>query len=147
GIGGHDLTYGSGSVDGLVGTGMVARWKRYFLTASVQYAIRSPGAFDYRFANDLSWVGGPGVYLALKHNYTLALQAACSGETKGADTAQGIATEDTAETIVYLGPQIHFTWGSRMSAQIGADLPLKINNSGEQLVPDFRLHAAVTVRF
>ncbi|MDB6023770.1 MAG: hypothetical protein JWQ04_3627, partial [Pedosphaera sp.] len=73
GIGGHDLTYGSGSVDGLIGSGMVARWKKFFLTASVQYAIRSPGAFDYRFANDLSWAGGPGVYVALKHDYTLAL--------------------------------------------------------------------------
>ena len=114
GIGGHDLTYGSGSVDGLIGTGAVARWKRLFVTASVQYAIRSSGAYDYQFANDLSWVGGPGVYLALNHDYTLALQAACSGETKGHDLAQGVPTTDTAETIVYLGPQVHFTWGKQI---------------------------------
>jgi hypothetical protein len=147
GIGGHDLTLGTGSIDGLVGTGGVVRWKKLFATASVQYAIRSEGAFAYRFANDLSWSGGPGVYLALSHKYTLALQAVCSGETKGNDIAQGMKTDDTGETIVYLGPELHFTWGSRLSTQLGADLPLLINNSGEQLVPDFRLRAAVTVRF
>ena len=147
GIGGHDLTLGSGSVDGLVGTGMVARWKRLFFTTSVQYAIRSQGAYDYQFDNDLSWFGGPGMYLALNHKYTLALQAACSGETKGQDRIQGMQTDDTAGTVVYLGPQFHFTWGSKLSAQIGADLPLKISSSGEQLVPNFRLHGAVTCRF
>lgn len=147
GIGGHDLTLGTGSVDGLVGTGMMARWRMAFVTASVQYAIRSEGAYAYRFANDLNWAGGPGVYLALKHNYTLALQAMCSGETKGADIAQGMQTDDTAETIVYLGPELHFTWGRRFSAQMGADLPLHISNSGEQLVPNFRVHAALTTTF
>jgi hypothetical protein len=44
GIGGHDLAMGSGSYDGLVGTGVFARWKRAFLTANMQYAIRSEGA-------------------------------------------------------------------------------------------------------
>jgi hypothetical protein len=118
-----------------------------FFTASLQYAIRSQGAYDYQFDNDLSWVGGPGVYLMLNHNYTLALQAACSGETKGQDRAQGVQTQDTAETLIYLGPEVHFTWGSRLSAQVAADFPLKISSSGEQLVPDYRLHGAVTVRF
>ena len=44
GIGGHDLTLGSGSYDGLVGTGFYARWKRLFLTGAMQYAIRTEGA-------------------------------------------------------------------------------------------------------
>lgn len=147
GIGGHDLTLGSGSVDGVVGSGMVGRWKRGFMSGSVQYAIRFEGAYAYRFANDFSWAAGPGAYLALNHNYTLAVQAVCSGETKGADIAQGMRTDDTSETLVYLGPEVHFTWQTRLSAQVGADFPLKINSSGEQLVPNFRLHAAVTIRF
>ncbi len=147
GIGGHDLTLGSGSYDGLVGTGFFTRWKRLFFTGSMQYAIRTQGDFGYQFANDWIWFGGPGVYLALGHQYTLAVQAVVSGESKGEDTIRGVPTGDTAETIVYLGPQVSFTWGSRLAAQIGADLPVSIDSSGEQIVPDHRVRAALTWRF
>jgi hypothetical protein len=147
GIGGHDLTLGTGSYDGLVGTGIYARWKRVFLTANMQYTVRSAGSFGYQIANDLSWSGGPGVYLALGHKSTLALQAIVSGETKDQDTVHGVPTDDTAETIVYLGPQINFTWAGKWSAQVGADLPVSIHSTGDQLVPDYRLHAAMTYRF
>jgi hypothetical protein len=147
GIGGHDLTLGSGSFDGLVGTGVFARWKRLFLTANMQYSIRSEGSFEYQIANDLSWNGGPGFYLALGHEYTLSVQAIVSGETKGEDTVKGVPTDDTAETIVYLGPQLNFTWSNRLSAQVGADLPVSVHSTGDQLVPDYRTHAAITWRF
>ena len=36
GIHGHDLTLGTGSVDGIIGTGIYARWKRFFLMANTQ---------------------------------------------------------------------------------------------------------------
>jgi hypothetical protein len=147
GIGGHDLALGSGSIDGVIGTDIFARWNRIYVTAGTQYAIRSAGAFDYQYANDLSWSGGPGVYLALKDDYTLTFQAIVSGEYKKEDTIRGAATDDTAETSVYLGPQLNFTYGSRLSAQVGADLPVSIVSSGEQIVPTFRIHAAVTWRF
>jgi len=147
GIGGHDLALGSGSFDGIIGTDIFARRKKLFLTAGTQYAIRSKGDFGYQYANDLSWSGGPGVYLALKDDYTMSLQGIVSGEYKGEDTRHGVATDDTAETSVYLGPQINFTWENQFSAQIGADLPVSIKSSGEQIVPTFRIHAAVTWRF
>jgi hypothetical protein len=147
GIGGHDLALGSGSFDGVVGTGVYGRWKKLFLTANVQYAIRTEGDFQHQYANDLTWSGGPGAYLALNHNYTLALQVVTSGETKGKDTFSGLPDGDSAETLVYLGPQINFTWGSKMSAQMGADLPLSRDNSGTQVMPDYRIHMAVTWRF
>ena len=147
GIGGHDLTLGSGSYDGLVGTGVFGRWKRLFLTANMQYTVRSEGSFDYQAANDLSWSGGPGVYLVLGHACTVAAQCVISGETKGQDTVKGVPTDDTAETIVYVGPQINVTWSSRLSAQAGADLPVSIQSTGDQLVPDYRVHTAVTWRF
>jgi hypothetical protein len=63
GIHGHDLALGSGSYDGLVGTALFGRWKKLFLAANLQYAIRSEGDFDYRYANDLTWAGGPGAYV------------------------------------------------------------------------------------
>jgi len=147
GIGGHDLALGSGSFDGVVGTGLSLRWKRFFLNGGLQYAARSEGDFGHQYANDLTWSGGPGVYLALTHNYTVAFQALASGETKGKDTVNGVADGDSAETIVYVGPQVSFTWQSKLSAQVGADLPVHIENSGLQSVPDYRVHAAFTWRF
>lgn len=147
GLGGHDLALGSGSYDGIVGTSVMGRWKRLFLTASTQYAIRSEGSFQHQYANDLTWFGGPGVYLAMNHQITLAVQALISGETKGKDNFGGVPDADSAETIVYAGPQINFTWRTRLSAQVGADFPISVYNSGVQLMPDYRVHAAITWRF
>ena len=147
GIGGHDLALGSGSFDGVIGTDIFARWKKLFFTAGGQYAIRSEGDFGYQYANEVSWNGGPGVFLALKDDYTLALQAIVSGEDHGADTVHGVATDDTAETSVYLGPQVNFTWGSQFSAQVGGALPMTIRSTGDQVVPTFRIYAALTWRF
>ena len=147
GIGGHDLALGSGSYDGLVGTGFYTRWKRLFLTGTMQYAVRTEGDFGYQFANDWIWYGGPGVYLMLGDKSTLALQAVVSGESKGQDTINGVASDDTAVTSVYLGPQLSFTWSGRLSAQLAADLPVSIASSGQQIVPDYRLRAAFTWRF
>jgi hypothetical protein len=147
GIGGHDLALGSGSYDGLVGTGVFARWERVFFGANTQYAIRTQGDIQHQYANDLTWSGGPGVYTALTDDYTLALMAVVSGETKGKDTFSGVPDGDSAETIVYLGPQINFTWSNQLSVQVGADLPVSIDNSGEQVLPSYRVHAALTWRF
>jgi hypothetical protein len=147
GIGGHDLALGSGSFDGIAGTGVYGRWKSGFLTASVQYAIRSEGDFEHRYANDLTWIGGPGVYLGLTHDYTIAFQALVSGETKGKDTFGGVPDPDSAETLLYLGPQINFTWRNKLSAQLAADLPVYRDNSGTQVLPNYRIRAAFTWRF
>jgi hypothetical protein len=83
----------------------------------------------------------------LNDNYTLALQVTVSGESKGKDTFAGVPDDDSAETIVYAGPEIRFTWSENLSAHIGADLPASIENSCEQLMPDYRIHAAITWRF
>jgi Putative MetA-pathway of phenol degradation len=147
GIGGHDLALGSGSFDGLAGTSVFARWKRLMATASTQYAIRTTGAYGYRYANDLTWMAGPGYYLILADDHSLALQCIVSGDTKGQDSLQGVATGDTAETIVYLGPQLTFTWSSRLSALLGVDLPVFVHSTGDQLMPDLRVRAAVTWKF
>jgi hypothetical protein len=147
GIGGHDLTMGSGSYDGVLGTGFYVRWKRVFITGWMQYAVRSEGDFGYHFANDWTWLGGPGVYLLLGHEHTLALEAVVSGESKAQDTLSGVATDDTAVTSFFLGPQLNYTWSSRLSAMVGGDLPVSIVSSGEQVVPTYRVRAAVTWRF
>ena len=147
GIGGHDLALGSGSFDGIVGTGVFARWERLFLAGSMQYTVRSQGDFGYQFANDWIWEGGPGFYLLLGDMHTLSLQAVVGGETKSLDSIHGVTLDDTGITAVYLGPQINFTWSDTLSAQIGVDLPVSIESTGSQVVPDYRIRAAVTWRF
>lgn len=147
GIHGHDLTLGSGSFDGIIGGSVYARCRRAFFSAGVQYSIRSEGDFGYQFANDLTWSGGPGVLLVLKEKCSLSLQAKVSGETKGKDTFQGEKAEDTGITSVYLGPEITATWREKLNVEIGVDLPVSIDNTALQAVPDYRIHAALTWSF
>jgi hypothetical protein len=144
---GHDLTLGSGSYDGFVGTQFYSRYRRGFFTAETQYAIRSRGDFDYRFANDLTWSGGPGFYLIFAEELTLALQANISGETKGRDEFRGEKAEDTAITAVYAGPRLSLSWRDRLSVELGAGLPVDIQNSALQAVPDYRVQGSVVWRF
>ena len=147
GIHGHDLALGSGSYDGLVGTGIYGRYRRGFFNASVQYSIRSTGDINYRYANDLMWSGGPGVFLVLEESWTAALQFVVSGEDKGLDEFNGAKAADTGLTSVYAGPQLNVTWSDKLSAQVGVDLPVLLNNTSLQAVPDYRIRAALTYRF
>ncbi|MDB6057722.1 MAG: hypothetical protein JWO95_1566 [Verrucomicrobiales bacterium] len=147
GIGGHDLALGSGSFDGVVGTSVYGRWHRWFGSAAVQYAIRTRGDFGHRYANDLVWNGGPGYYVVVKGDYTIAMQAVVAGETKGKDNFYGVADEDSAETMVTVGPQVNLSWRNKLNVQLAADLPVSIDNTGEQVVPDYRLRAAVSWKF
>jgi hypothetical protein len=147
GIHGHDLTLGSGSVDGLIGTGLFGRFNRFFFNANVQYAIRTKGDFDYEFANDVTWFGGPGAYVILHDRYTVALQLAVTGENKGLDTFMGMKADDTGITSVYLGPQVNVSWTDKLSAEFGIDLPVLQDNSAFQSVPDYRIRAGLAWHF
>jgi len=147
GIGGHDLALGSGSFDGIVGTSVYGRWERWFGSAAVQYGIRTRGDFGHRYANDLLWYGGPGYYAVIKGNYTIAVQAIVGGETKGKDTFYGVPDEDSAETLVTVGPQINFSWRNKLNVQLAADLPVSRDNTGQQVLPDYRIRTAVSWKF
>jgi hypothetical protein len=147
GIHGHDLTLGSGSVDGVVGGNLYTRWHRFLVTSDLQYALRTTGSIDYRFANDFIWNAAPGAYLFLRHAFTLAAQARLSGEYKGLDSLAGSPVEDTGITSVFLGPNFLFTWKEHLHAILGADLPLMIHNTALQAVPDYRIRASASWRF
>jgi hypothetical protein len=147
GVHGHDLAFGSGSVDGIVGYTLYWSYYRFFMTAAMQYKATTEGSFDYQFANDLTWLGGPNYYLLLDHDYALSMGASLSGETKGLDTQKGQRLDDTGITALYVGPAIDFAWESALSAEIAADLPVVQNNTAYQIVPDFRLRAALVWRF
>jgi hypothetical protein len=147
GVHGHDLALGSGSFDGIIGAAVFWSWKRFFVTAATQFAIRSEGDFDYQYADDLTWLGGPGVYALLAHNYSLGVQAVLSGETKGKDTQQGESLDDTGITALYVGPGFSFTWGTSLAADVALDLPAIQDNTAVQIVPNYRIRGGVTWRF
>jgi hypothetical protein len=147
GIHGHDLTLGSGSLDGIVGATLFWSYKRLFVSGALQYKITTEGAHDYQFANELSYWGGPGAFVLLQHVYTVALQAELSGESKGTDTQGGTHDPSTGITALYAGPRIMFTYKRSLQADLGGALPLIQNNTGLQIVPDYRIHGGVIWRF
>ncbi len=146
GIGGHDLTLGTGSWDGVFGAQGVVRYKSLFMQADVSYNVRSEGAYQYQFANDLSWSGGPGFYFMRGKEQSLAVQFVTSGDTKGYDTFQGQPDTDTGMTAVYVGPRILGTVG-RWVGEIGADLPVLMNTTQFQTTPTWRLRGGFSYRF
>jgi len=42
---------------------------------------------------------------------------------------------------------VNFTWGNKLSAVLAADLPVSRDNSGVQVLPDYRIRAAFTWHF
>jgi hypothetical protein len=146
GIHGHDLTLGTGSYDGIFGAQSSLRYKEMFFEANVQFTLRGDGAHEYDFANDLSWSAGPGYYLIRRPDMILGAQFVVSGEHKDVDRFRGEAAADTGITSVFVGPRIVASRG-RFSAEVAVDLPVKIDNTALQAVPDYRLRGAVSFHF
>lgn len=146
GIHGHDLTLGTGSVDGIFGGRVSLRFKNFFGDESFQFTLRGDGTHQYHFANDLTWEGGPGYYFIRQSNTIVGLQFVISGEHKDVDRFRGKPADDTGITSTFLGPRIVASWG-KWSAQMGADFPVSIDNTAFQIVPDFRVRAAISFHF
>ena len=147
GVHGHDLTLGSGSVDVVLGANTFWAYDRWYAMANAQYILRTPGTYDYQFANELSVVGGPGVFLITDHRFTLGVQAFVGCDTKGNDTLAGKSTGDTAMTSLYAGPAVRATVQQWLTAEVAVDIPVIQNNSGLQLVPEYRVRGAFMMRF
>jgi hypothetical protein len=143
----HNLSPGSGSFDGIFGLTMNGNWQRLFLNAQVQYYLRTEGRSGFKYGNELMISGGPGVFLLLNKSYTLSLQAFALYDDMDEDEVLGVPSTATGLTAWYLGPLVNFTWGNKLSANIGVDLPLSIENNGRQSVPDYRLHGGISWRF
>lgn len=146
GIHGHDLALGTGSYDAIFGGDFYLRYQSFYFQADAQFTLRGDGRYSYHFANDLTWSAGPGWYLIRSDNRSLGLQFAASGEYKDTDRFQGRVAEDTGLTAVYLGPRMIGSIGP-INAEVGLDLPILLDNTALQVVPDYRIRAAFTVHF
>jgi hypothetical protein len=146
GIHGHDLTLGTGSFDGIFGGQASLRYKNLFFEADVQFTLRGDGLHSYSFANDLTWSGGPGYYFIRRRDSVFGLQFVVSGEHKDTDRFQGRPAVDTGITSIFLGPRIVASIG-RFSGEVGVDIPISIDNTALQVVPDYRIRAGLSVRF
>lgn len=109
--------------------------------ADAQLTLRSDGADDYRFANDLAWSGGPGYYFVRKPHTIVGCQCVFSGEHKDVERFRGEPAEDTGITSVFLGPRL-VALHDRFSGEVAAEFPVSIQNTALQVVPDYRLRAA-----
>ncbi|MFL6520181.1 MAG: hypothetical protein ACJ8NS_08170 [Chthoniobacterales bacterium] len=146
GIHGHDLTLGTGSYDGIFGCQFSLRAKSFFFQADSQFTLRGAGTHQYRFANDISWSGGPGYYFVRDRETIVGLQFVCSGEHKDVDRFRGQPAEDTGITSVFLGPRFIVSHG-KLSGELAAELPVSIDSTALQVVPDYRLRASFAIRF
>ncbi len=153
GVHGHDLALGSGSYDAVLGIGTFTRYKAAFFQANAQYTVRTTGAYDYRYANDVSFDVGPGYFLLQGKRFggfeplTLGAQFVVNGEHKNRDTFRGEIEGDTGATALYVGPRILAGYGTRVIGEIGADLPVLIANTSFQVVPSYRIRAGFSVKF
>jgi hypothetical protein len=146
GIHGHDLTLGTGSFDGIFGGQISLRYKNFFADESLQFTLRGDGAHQYHFANDLTWDGGPGYYFVRSRATIVGLQFVVSGEHKDVDRFRGKPAEDTGITSIFIGPRVLASHG-RWSAEVDVDLPVSVDNTALQVVPDYRLRGAISFHF
>ncbi|HMP82323.1 MAG TPA: hypothetical protein PKA41_06400 [Verrucomicrobiota bacterium] len=143
----HDLALGSGSYDGIFGVTASANWQRFFFNAQFQYYLRTEGCSGFKYGDEVMVSGGPGFFVLLNKSYTLTLQLNAVYDWMARDELLGTASDATGYTAWYLGPLVNFTWRSRLSANVGVDVPLSIDNRGYQSVPDYKLFGGITWRF
>ena len=103
---------------------------------------------QYHFANDLTWDGGPGYYLLRKKNVIVGLQCVVSGEHKDIDRFRGAPAEDTGITSVL--PSARASCRSILVISAvelpAAEVPVSINHTALQVVPDYRLRASIAMQ-
>jgi hypothetical protein len=146
-IQGRGLTLGTGSVDVPLGLVAYGRRGRLQLFSSAQYTIRTEGAADYRFADDLSWSAAPGWLFILGEEESIATSLVVSGESKGGDHVNGQFLPKTAANNVYMGPEVFYSVTDRLSILLGVDLPLSVDVGGAAVKPETRSRAMVSFAF
>lgn len=146
-LGGKSLTFGSGSYDYILGVNAFGRYKRWLMLVSTQYTLRTEGDFNYEFADDFQWNAGPGYFFALDDAYTFAARLSMTGEHKGKDRSDGALVDESDLSDVYLGPELLFTYGERVSAELGAEFCVTDADSNDDVASDFRIRSSLRLLF
>jgi hypothetical protein len=142
---GHDLTLGSGSVDGILGTGLVYQDGNVYATAGAQYLLRSQGTAGYRYGDMLTWRVAPGYLFIHEDNRILGLQVNVSGEHHDPNRVYNLKDHGYVD-IIYAGPEV-VAQGENLSLGLGLDLPVKYRAEGRTLAPDYRARFHFNWRF
>lgn len=145
--GGRALTFGTGSIDYYLGGNLFTRYQRVLLLTDFQYTFRTEGSFDYTFADDIVWSVGPGYYLVLDHQDSLAARLALTGEFKGSDHLQGEKVAGSRISNLYVGPELLFTVTNAVSGQLALDMRATGEDPNSTVVPEMRIRAALAYRF
>ena len=146
GIHGHDLALGTGSYDGIFAGQTSVRYRNFFFQGDAQFVLRGHGLHEYDFANEISWSGGPGYYVVRNEHTIVGVQGVVSGEHKDVDRFRGEPAEDTGITSVFVGPRLIASIG-KFSGELGVDIPVLLDNTALQTVPDYRIRAGLALRF
>lgn len=147
GTDGSALSLGSGSWDTVLGTALFARQGRSFLRGSIQYALRTEGDFNYRFADVLAFDIGPGYFLYADHGLSGGVRFTLSGEYKGRDVFEGGKVNASQMRDLYVGPEVVVIMDRGLFINVGVDIPTSTVGNEALLVPELRVRAAVTYRF
>ncbi len=142
---GHDLTLGSGSVDGIIGTGLFYRTGDFYATAGGQYVLRSTGAAGYRYGDLLTWRVAPGYLFINDSDKVMGIQLNVSGEHHDPNRLFGSRNHGYTD-VVYVGPEV-MAQGENLSLNLGLDLPVKYHAEGLTLAPDYRARLHFNWRF
>jgi hypothetical protein len=142
----HDISLGTGSWDAVLGAAAFARAGRLYGTARSLYALRTGGRGGFHAGDEVSWGGGPGLYLMQRGQATLGLLANVTGEIRARDRIDGQTIDDTGGTELFVGPDLQASWRG-LSGEAGVDLPVLQRLNGLQLAADYRAHLGVNWAF
>lgn len=145
--GGRVLSLGSGSYDFISGLNAILSYQRWMLLGTMQYTVRSEGDFQYRFGNDTVWSVGPGRYVMLNDENSLALRVAVSGEQKPSDRRDGALVSNSRFSNIFVGPELLFTLGRDLSGIVGLDVRVGGVDRYAEIVTEYRLRTSLGYRF
>jgi hypothetical protein len=145
--GGRVLSLGTGSVDFIGGVSHLFRQDRFLLLSQAQYTLRTEGSYDYRFADDILFRTGPGMFVYLDHDVSGGVKATFSAERKGLDKQNGELVKGSRVENYYVGPEAFLLIGVQLKLESGIDFRVGGSDKDSEVVPDHRLRSGLTWRF
>ena len=145
GIHGHDLTLGSGSYDGIFGGRVRFVTKVYSFKPICNSRFVAMVCISIISRTISRGAGGPGYYFIRNGHTIVGLQFVVSGEHR-TSIVFAARKHKIPESLPRLVAGIVASLG-KVSAELGTDLPVSIDNTALQVVPDYRIRGGIAIRF